>query len=69
MKRSELRNKIDNAIDDVEESVVGILADLEEIEDKATWDVEALSEDDIAELQTAVIEAIKGLKELKEALY
>ncbi len=69
MKRSELRNKIDNAIDDVEESVAGILADLEEIEDKATWDVEALSEDDIAELQTAVIEAIKGLKELKEALY
>lgn len=69
MKRSELRNKIDNAIDDVEESVVGILADLEEIEDKATWDVEALSEDDIAELQTAVIDAIKGLKELQEALY
>lgn len=69
MKRSELRNKIDNAIDDVEESVAGILADLEEIEDKAIWDVEALSEDDIAELQTAVIEAIKGLKELKEALY
>lgn len=69
MKRNELRNKIDSAIDDVEESVAGILADLEEIEDKATWYVEALSEDDIAELQTAVIEAIKGLKELEEALY
>ena len=69
MKRSELRNKIDNAINDVEESVAGILADLEEIEDKATWDVEALSEDDIAELQTAVIESIKGLKKLNEALF
>ena len=69
MKRSELRDRIDSVIDDVEEGVTGILADLEKIEDKATWDMEALSKDDIEELQTAVIEAIKELKELKEALW
>lgn len=69
MKRSELRDKIDNAIDDIEEGISNILTDLEEIEDKATWDTEALSKDDIEELQTSVVEAIKDLKELLEALY
>lgn len=69
MKRSELRNKIDDAIDDIEEGISNILTDLEEIEDKASWDAEALSEDDIDEFQTAVIEAIKDLKKLLEALY
>lgn len=69
MKRSELRNKIDNAIDDIEEGVVNILVDLEEVEDKANWDAVALSEDEIGELQTAIIEAIKALKELREGLF
>lgn len=69
MRRSELRNNIDSAIDDIEESVSDILSDLEEIEDKANLDIEELSEDDIGEIQTAVIEAIKGLKELKEGLF
>lgn len=69
MRRSELRSKFDNAVDDIEESVSNILVDLEEIEDKATWDAVALSEDDIGEIQTAVIEAIKALKELKEGLF
>lgn len=69
MKRSELRYKIDNAVDDIEESVSNVLVTLEEVEEKATWDIEALSEDDIGEIQTAVIDAIKELKELKEGLF
>ena len=69
MRRSELRGKFDCAVDDIEESVSNILVDLEEVEDKATWDAVALSEDDICEIQTAVIEVIKGLKELKEGLF
>ena len=69
MRRSELRSKFDCAVDDIEESVSNILVDLEEVEDKGNWDVEALSEDDIGELQTAIIEAIKALKELKNGLF
>lgn len=69
MRRGELRGKFDCAVDDIEESVSSILSDLEQVEDTATWDVEALSDDDIETLQTAVIDAIKGLKELKEGLY
>ena len=69
MRRSELRSKFDCAVDDIEKSVSNILVDLEDVEEKATWDAVALSEDEIEEIQTAVIEAIKALKELKEGLY
>jgi hypothetical protein len=69
MRRSELRSKFDCAVDDIDEIVSNILVDLEGVEDKATWDAVALSEDEIGEIQTAVIDAIKALRELKEGLF
>ena len=69
MKQGQLRDKITDAVDEVESAVGDILEDLKGVEDIANWDAEALSKADIESLQGAVIEAIKGLMELLNALY
>lgn len=68
MRIGERRDKIVTAIDETEADVNEILSDLEEAEEIAAWDAEALSKQDIEKLQTAVIETVKALKELSAGL-
>lgn len=69
MKQGQLRDKITDAVDEIESAVGDILEDLKGVEDIANWDAEALSKANIESLQGAVIEAIKSLTELMTGLY
>ena len=69
MKQGQLRDKITDAVDEIESAAGDILEDLKGVEDIANWDAEALSKANIESLQGAVIEAIKGMGELLYALY
>ena len=68
MRIGKRRDEIVTAIDETEADVNEILSDLEEAEEIAAWDAEALSKQDIEKLQTAVIETVKALKELSAGL-
>lgn len=68
MRIGKRRDEIVTAIDETEADVNEILFDLEEAEEIAAWDAEALSKQDIEKLQTAVIETVKALKELSAGL-
>ena len=68
MRIGKRRDEIVTAIDETEADVNEILSALEEAEEIAIWDTEALSKQDIEKLQTAVIETVKALKELSAAL-
>lgn len=69
MKKSELRDMIDACVDEIEDKVGSVLNTLEDVEKKANWDVDAMSSDDIVDLQDAINQAIKELRELSDALY
>jgi hypothetical protein len=69
MKKSELRDMIDAGVDEIEDKVGSVLNTLEDVEKKANWDVDAMSSDDIVDLQDAINQAIKELRELSDALY
>lgn len=69
MKQGQLRDKITDAVDEIESAAGDILEDLKGVEDIANWDAEALSKANIESLQGAVIEAIKSLTELMTGLY
>ena len=69
MASSELRRAIDRSVDDIESRVNGILHNLQEVANKAGWDTEALSLDDIGDLQLAIQDAVKALMELASDLY
>ena len=68
MRIGKRRDEIVTAIDETEADVNEILSGLEEAEEIAIWDTEALSKQDIEKLQAAVIEAVKALKELSAGL-
>lgn len=69
MKKSELRDMIDAGVDEIEDKVGSVLNTLEDVEKKENWDVDAMSSDDIVDLQDAINQAIKELRELSDALY
>lgn len=69
MASSELRRAIDRSVDDIESRVNDILHDLQEVANKAEWDTEALSIDDVGDLQLAIQNAVKALMELASDLY
>jgi hypothetical protein len=68
MRIGKRRDEIVTAIDETEADVNEILSGLEEAEEIAAWDAEALSKQDIEKLQPAVIETVKALKELSAGL-
>lgn len=69
MKQSQLRNKITDAVDEIESALNDVLEPLKAVEDIANWDVEALDPSNIDSMQTAIIEAIKAAEELSKGLY
>lgn len=66
---SKYRNQISEAVDRIEDDVASILHILDEVEKEASVDVEDLNKEEIEKMQVAIIEAIKGLKELGNDLW
>ena len=69
MASSELRRAIYRSVDDIESRVNDILHDLQVVANKAEWDTEVLSLDDIGDLQLAIQHAVEALTELASDLY
>ena len=69
MRQGQFRDKITDAVDEIESALNDVLEPLKAVEDIANWDVEAVSPSNVQSLQDAVIEAIKAAKELSKGLY
>lgn len=69
MRQGQFRDKITDAVDEIESALNDVLEPLKAVEDIANWDVEAMSQSNVQSLQTAVIEAIKAAEELSKGLY
>ena len=66
---SKYRNQISEAVNRIEDDVASILHDLEDVEKEASIDVEDLNKEEIEKMQVAIIDAIKGLKQLGDDLW
>lgn len=69
MRQGQFRDKITDAVDEIESALNDVLEPLKSVEDIANWDVEAVSPSNVQSLQDAVIEAIKAAEELSKGLY
>ena len=69
MRRSEIRDKITDAIDELESGIGDVLEILKSAEAVASFDSEAVSKDDVELMQEVIIEAIKKVWDLSEAVY
>jgi len=69
VRQGQLRDKITNAVDEIESELNDVLEPLKAVEDIANWDVEVLDPSNIDSMQTAIIEAIKAAEELSKGLY
>lgn len=69
MRRSEIRDKITDAIDELESGIVDLLETLKSAEAVANFDSVAVSKDDVELMQEVIIEAIKKVWDLSEAVY
>lgn len=69
MRQGQLRDKITDAVDEIESALNDVLEPLKAVEDIANWDVESLEAHNIGSLQTAIIEAVKAAEELSKGLY
>lgn len=69
MRRSEIRDKITDAIDELESVIADLLETLKSAETVANFDSEAVSKDDVEMMQEVIIEAIKKAWDLSEAVY
>jgi len=69
MRQGQFRDKITDAVDEIESALNDVLEPLKAVEDIANWDVEAVSPSNVQSLQDAVIEAIKAAEELSKGLY
>lgn len=69
MRQGQFRDKITDAVDEIESALNDVLEPLKAVEDIANWDVEVLEAHNIGSLQTAIIEAIKAAEELSKGLY
>lgn len=69
MRQGQLRDKITDAVDEIESALNDVLEPLKAVEDIANWDLEALDPSCIDSMQTAIIEAIKAAEELSKGLY
>lgn len=69
MRQGQFRDKITDAVDEIESALNDVLEPLKAVEDIANWDVEAVSPSNVQSLQIAVIEAIKAAEELSKGLY
>lgn len=69
MRQGQLRDKIIDAVDEIESALNDVLEPLKAVEDIANWDVEAIDPSCIDSMQTAIIEAIKAAEELSKGLF
>lgn len=69
MRQGQFRDKITDAVDEIESALNGVLEPLKAVEDIANWDAETPDIDDVDRLQSAIIEAIKAAEELSKGLY
>lgn len=69
MRRNEIRDKITDAIDELESDIVDVLEMLKSAEAVASFDSEVVSKDDVELMQEVIIEAIKKVWDLSEAVY
>ena len=69
MRQGQFRDKITDAVDEIESALNDVLEPLKAVEDIANWDVEAVDPSSVQSLQEAVIEAIKAAEELSKGLY
>ena len=63
-----LRGNIDNSIDDIQNRIASVLNNLENVKNEAEYDVEAMSEANIMDLQGTILDAIDDLNRLYEDL-